>query len=318
MADRLHKIHLLSRYLAGELSPNDQQAVADHLKICAVCQQELHLLHQTMAALQALPLEETSSDFVERLNARIDQEAELRHPKEQQQPSSPPVGSRSAPEGSLPSSGLGKPPLAILAQKVPSWRRLLCVLPPIKISLSAGVAVLGLVALLLWRVPSEQATVPPAPPATLAPLSPVPLPQRTASVADETLPSVDTGMSATEKFPTSVAPRGASTDTSSIVASLMWRVVGNEPTALHEQVKALVKQLAGAVIVKEENYLLLIALPTRELPAFHQELSKIGEVSALEAEITPGTSTTLLQVTFVQRLAVFHSARDRLASHSSS
>src|SRR5215813_13221579 len=111
MTDRVHKIHLLSWYLAGELSPNDQQAVAAHLRICAVCQQELHLLRQTVAALQALPLEETSADFVERLNARIDQEAELRHPQEPQQPSSSPVGSPSAPEGLLPSSGLGKLPL---------------------------------------------------------------------------------------------------------------------------------------------------------------------------------------------------------------
>jgi len=81
-------------------------------------------------------------------------------------------------------------------------------------------------------------------------------------------------MSATENLPPSVPPVASFTGTSSRVAPLRWRVVGSEPAALHEQVKALVGRMAGAVIVKEEEHLLLISLPTPELLPFHQELTK--------------------------------------------
>jgi hypothetical protein len=123
-------------------------------------------------------------------------------------------------------------------------------------------------------------------------------------------------MSATEDLPPSVPPVASSTGTSSVVAALRWRVVGSEPAALHQQVKALVGRMAGAVIVKEEEHLLLISLPTPELPAFYQELSKMGQVSALEADLAPGSPTTLLQVTFIQQVAVSYPAGERLSSHS--
>ena len=159
---------------------------------------------------------------------------------------------------------------------------------------------LGLVSLLLWHVSPEQPTIPPIPPAALAPLPPAPLSQQAPSVAGEAVQPVGTVMTTTEQLPLSTPPLASSTETSRRVAALRWRVVGSEPAALHEQVKALVRQMAGAVIVKEEEHLLLISLPTHELPAFHQELTKMEEVSVLAADIASGSPTTLLQVTFVQ------------------
>jgi len=107
-------------------------------------------------------------------------------------------------------------------------------------------------------------------------------------------------MSTTKKLPPSVAPLTSSTSTLDMAAALVWRVEGNEPAALHEQVKVLVGRMAGVAIVKEEEHVLLISLPTQELAALRQKLIKMGEVRNLEADGAPGTPTTLLQVMFAQ------------------
>ncbi len=73
MADREHRVHLLSCYLEGELSRTEREATEEHIRTCVVCRRELALLHQTVDALQGMPLETTPADFVEKLNRRIEQ-----------------------------------------------------------------------------------------------------------------------------------------------------------------------------------------------------------------------------------------------------
>jgi hypothetical protein len=76
--------------------------------------------------------------------------------------------------------------------------------------------------------------------------------------------------------------------------------------------------MTGALIVKEEEHLLLISLPTRELPTLRRELTKLGEVSPLDTEAALGDpTTTLLQVMFVQHLAVALPAGERFPNQSS-
>lgn len=73
MMEHVHLKHVLSEYLEGELLLSERQTVGLHLKICAVCRQELRLLRQIVSALQRLPRETTPSDFRDKLRIRIEQ-----------------------------------------------------------------------------------------------------------------------------------------------------------------------------------------------------------------------------------------------------
>lgn len=96
------------------------------------------------------------------------------------------------------------------------------------------------------------------------------------------------------------APSAFPEGSSSVIESLSWRVSGSDPVAVREQTKALVEQVSGAVVVKEGKGQLIVSLPTKELTALRQELSKLGSVSAAETESQPSAPTTLLRLTFVQ------------------
>jgi hypothetical protein len=87
---------------------------------------------------------------------------------------------------------------------------------------------------------------------------------------------------------------------SSVIESLTWRVAGRDPAILRMQAKALVEKKAGAVIVKDEEGLLVVSLPTQELVAFRQELAKLGSLGAPGADTEPSAPTTLLRLLFVQ------------------
>jgi anti-sigma factor RsiW len=318
MADDLHKAHVLSWYLAGDLSPSDQQAIANHLKSCVACQQELLLLQRTIAALQLLPLEEPAHDFVERLNQRLDRETKRSHVKKQQKrPSLSLAEPHSSQEVVSPSSELEAPVLVVLGQKMHDWWYSLRAVFSMKMLAYSGAVMLGLAALLMWRISSEKTIALPTQPAPLAPASPVPLSSQTASVAGTAIQPVETVVSMTDKPSLSIAPLTSSPATPPAATVLVWHVAGEKPVSLHEQVKALVGRMAGALIVKEEKHLLLISLPTRELPALRRELTKIGEVSPLDTEAVLGDpATTLLQVMFVQQLAASLPAGERFPSPS--
>src|SRR5713101_2050793 len=284
MADRSHKMHLLSWYLDGELPPIERQAMEVHLRVCAVCQQELALLRQTVNALRELPLETTPADFVEKLNRRIERETELRHLLEAQQRFSRALAvGRNPAQETLPLPVVpGEPSGAILVQRVLCWRGFLCAPLYVRLPIYAGVAVLGLAVLLLRASPQKTKTTPTSP-ATRAPLLPRALPQRVASVDGKTVQPVetpvDTVVSALEEFPTSVAPPSSPTGAPAL-------------------------NMAETVIVEEEEHMLLLSLPTQRLPELHQELTKLAEVSTPKADVIPNAPTTLLQVTFVGRPSV--------------
>jgi hypothetical protein len=80
-------------------------------------------------------------------------------------------------------------------------------------------------------------------------------------------------------------------------------------------VKALVRQIAEAVIIQEAAHLLVFSLPTEKLMALHRELSKLGQISALQADAALSAPTTLLRLMFSQP-AVSLPPLEQLPSHS--
>lgn len=92
----------------------------------------------------------------------------------------------------------------------------------------------------------------------------------------------------------SVFPEGSS----SVIESLTWQITSSEQATLHQQVKQLLASIAEAMIVKETERLLVVSLPTKELPALRQALQKLGTVSAPDVE--GSAPTTLLRLTFTQ------------------
>ena len=97
------------------------------------------------------------------------------------------------------------------------------------------------------------------------------------------------------------APAAFPEGSSSVIESLTWRVAGNDPAALREQIKDLLSQTAGAVLIKDTEGALTISVPTSELPTLSQELTKLGQLSGSETDTEPSAPTTLLRVLFVQQ-----------------
>ena len=73
MTEHVHLRHFLSEYLEGELLLSERQTVEQHLKICAVCRQELCVLRLIVSALQRLPRDTAPSDFMDKLRICIEQ-----------------------------------------------------------------------------------------------------------------------------------------------------------------------------------------------------------------------------------------------------
>jgi hypothetical protein len=103
-----------------------------------------------------------------------------------------------------------------------------------------------------------------------------------------------------EESPSSPAAEDFPEGSSSVIESLTWRVTASDPAALHQQAKALVGQISEAVVVKENESLLVVSLPTQKLSTLRQELSKLASVSTPEGEAPPSAPTTLLRLMFVR------------------
>lgn len=103
-----------------------------------------------------------------------------------------------------------------------------------------------------------------------------------------------------EESPLSPTVEDLPEGSSSVIESLTWRVTAGDPAALHEQAKALVGQIPEAVVVKENESLLVVSLPTQKLSTLRQELSQLGSVSTPAGEATPSAPTTLLRLMFVR------------------
>ncbi len=94
----------------------------------------------------------------------------------------------------------------------------------------------------------------------------------------------------------SALPEGSS----SIIQTRTWQIVGSDPTALRGQAKAVVEEIGKAVLVKEDEGLLIVSLPTEKLAGLRQELAKLGTMQTTAEEAAPSAPTTLLRMTFSQ------------------
>jgi hypothetical protein len=278
MTEHGHLRHVLSEYLEGELLLSERQTVERHLKICAVCRQELRILSQTVGALQRLPSETTPPDFMDKLRIRIEQH----HRKSQ--PMAEPVPAT--------------PPLAALARWVLGLRQLLFFPLSNKIAVYAGIVILGFATILLRTLSSEQTPATQVSPTVSAPLHSKALLQGMVNVVDETTRAVATVESVPTQLPPSATFAASPTKALDIGSALVWRVTGDEPAILRQKVKALVSQKAEVVVVQEEEYLLVISLPTARLPALRQDLNTLGTANLSEVEIVPNTSTTEVHIEF--------------------
>ncbi len=92
----------------------------------------------------------------------------------------------------------------------------------------------------------------------------------------------------------SVYPEGSS----SIIQTRSWQLSGSDPVALHSRAKATVTQMAGVVLVKAQDGLLVISLPTPLLSELRDKLTALGTIYSAEENTAPQASTTLLRVSF--------------------
>jgi hypothetical protein len=81
--------------------------------------------------------------------------------------------------------------------------------------------------------------------------------------------------------------------------SVVWRVEGAQPEGMQAQAKVLAQQIPGSLIVQEGDELLVLSLPTPQLPAFEQALRELGQVHTVGSQADPANPTTTLQVRFL-------------------
>jgi hypothetical protein len=297
MAEHLHQTQLLSEYLEGELSMIQRQAVEAHFRICSACRQELNLLRQTVYVLHNLPLLTTPADFGEKLHQQLKQKTKgHQDPQGKGVPllaaEQPPV-----PETAAPALAATASPPVTLMRKAPRFGRIFQFPLQVQIPLYACVALLGL-SIVRSHITSEKPTLAPEQPQVAPHLESssrqvTTVAGNTIQPVDATIPSPEQPLLLDTTLPTAVETFGAS-------QPLRWRVAGSEPALLRRQVKELARQIEGATILQEQEELLLISVPTQELGAFREKLTKLGTATNPENELIPHASTTLLSITFVR------------------
>ena len=310
MAEHLHQTQRLSEYLAGELSLIQRQAVEAHLSSCAACQQELNLLRQTVHVLHNLPLLTTPADFEEKLHQQIKQKTKGNQNTQGQ--GAPP---RAAEQPSVQETAVRAPatttsPPVALMRKTHRFGRIFQFPLQVQIPLYACAALFGL-GIVRSHLASEKLTLAPEQPQPQVARHPE-LPSRQVTIVagntiqpvDATIPSSEQPLLLDTTLPPAVETFGAS-------QPLRWRVVGSEPALLRRQVKELAWRIEGAVVVQEQETLLLISLPTQELGAFREKLTKLGTASTMGNAVAPSVSTTVLSITFVREPSVASSGRGK-------
>ena len=91
-----------------------------------------------------------------------------------------------------------------------------------------------------------------------------------------------------------VYPEGSS----SIIETRSWQLSAADPLALQSRARTAVSQLDEVVVVKDENGLLVLSLPTPLLAALREKLSALGTLHAAAEPPTPQAPTTLLRLRF--------------------
>ena len=283
MTEHVHLRHVLSEYLEGELLLSERQIVERHLKVCALCRQEMRVLRRTVAMLQWMPRETTPIDFMDKLRIRIKQ-------KER--------------KAQLVVTPTSVTPFLALAQQVLHLGRLLFFpLSTNKTPIYTVIIVLGFVTVLL-RTSSEHFTTTQVSPTGSASLLLEASSQVMAKVADEKPQAVAMAESTPKKLRLSITSPSSPKEALNVSPTLIWRIVGSEPTILRQQVKALVSQRVGAVVIQEEEHFIEISLPTDMLPLLREELRTLGTTNLPEAEIAQHPPTTVVHVQFIRSPSV--------------
>ena len=82
----------------------------------------------------------------------------------------------------------------------------------------------------------------------------------------------------------------------SIIQPVSWQLTGENAADLTEQVRAVVRQFEGAILVKDEEDILVLSLPSAKLTGLHQKLSTLGTLTSPEATDEYQAPTTLLRL----------------------
>ena len=82
----------------------------------------------------------------------------------------------------------------------------------------------------------------------------------------------------------------------SIIQPVSWQLTGENATALVEQVRAVVQQFEGAILVKDEKNVIVLSLPSAQLTDLHQKLSGLGTLTSPPATDGYQAPTTLLRL----------------------
>ena len=91
-----------------------------------------------------------------------------------------------------------------------------------------------------------------------------------------------------------VYPEGSS----SIIETRSWQLSAADPLALHAHARTAVAQMDGVVVVKDEDGLLVVSLPTPLLAALRDKLSALGVLHTAAESPAPQAPTTLLRLHF--------------------
>ena len=82
----------------------------------------------------------------------------------------------------------------------------------------------------------------------------------------------------------------------SIIQPVSWQLTGENAADLTEQVRTVVQQFEGAILVKDEKDILVLSLPSVKLTDLHQKLSALGTLTSPPATDAPQAPTTLLRL----------------------
>lgn len=82
----------------------------------------------------------------------------------------------------------------------------------------------------------------------------------------------------------------------SIIQPVSWQLTGENAADLTEQVRTVVQQFEGAILVKDEKDILVLSLPSAKLIDLHQKLSTLGTLTSPPVTDEHQAPTTLLRL----------------------
>ena len=82
----------------------------------------------------------------------------------------------------------------------------------------------------------------------------------------------------------------------SIIQPVSWQLTGENAADLTEQARAVVQQFEGAILVKDEEDILVLSLPSAKLTDLYQKLSALGTLTRPPASDEHQAPTTLLRL----------------------